>query len=118
MRGLRFSHILARGDAGVFVQGSPECTPEDIRFDDVTVTLAKTTDAATRLDVRPPDSQGVAEHVEIAGFHLADVRDVTLRDCTVRWAPNPSANYGPALRTERVVELRNEGFRGTAAPRL
>ena len=49
---------------------------------------------------------------------LADVRDVTLRDCTVRWAPNPSANYGPALRTERVTELRNEGFRGgTAAPR-
>ena len=118
MRGLRFSHILARGEAGVFVQGSPECTPEDIRFDDVTVTLAKTTDAPTRHDVRPPDSQGVAENVEIAGFHLADVRDVTLRDCTVRWAPNPSANYGPALRTERVTELRNEGFRGgTAAPR-
>jgi hypothetical protein len=49
--------------------------------------------------VRPPDSQGVDESVEIAGFHLAAVRAVTLRDCTVR-----------------VTELRNEGFQGESAP--
>ena len=115
LRGLRFSHVLARGEAGVFIQGSPECTPEDIRLEDVTVTLAKTTAEPSRRDVRPPDSQGVAESVEIAGFHLADARDVTLRDCTVRWAPNAPTSYGPALRTVRVAELRNEGFRGAPA---
>ena len=115
LRGLRFAQILARGEAGVFIQGSPECIPEDIRLEDVSVTLAKTTAAPSRHDIRPPDSQGVDESVEIAGFHLADVRDVTLRDCTVHWAPNAPASYGPALRTVRVAGLRNEGFRGEPA---
>jgi hypothetical protein len=115
LRGLRFAHILARGEAGVFIQGSPECIPEDIRLEDVSVTLAKTTAAPSRHDIRPPDSLGVEESVEVAGFHLADVRDVTLHDCAVRWAPNAPASYGPALRTVRVTGLRNEGFRGEPA---
>jgi hypothetical protein len=115
MRNLRFSHILARGEAGVFIQGSPECIPEDIRLDDVSVTLGKTTAIPSRHDVRPPDSLGVAEDVTIAGIHLADVRGIALRDCAVTWAVNPPASYGPALRTERVAEFRNEGFRGTDA---
>ena len=115
MRHLRFSHILARGEAGVFIQGSPECIPEDIRLDDVSVTLAKTTTIPSRHDVRPPDSLGVAEDIVIAGIHVEDARDVALRDCAVRWAPNPPAGYGPALRSVRVAEFRNEGFRGADA---
>lgn len=116
VRGLRFTHILARGEAGVFVQGSPECVSEDIRFEDVSVTLAKKTDWPGRHDVRPPDSLGIAvEGVVIVGFHLERARGVALRDCAVRWAPQPPASYGPALRTVEVMDFRNDGFRGTDA---
>ena len=48
-------------------------------------------------------------------FPLGRVHNVTVRDCTVRWAPNVPASYGPALRTVRVAGLRNDGFRGEPA---
>lgn len=116
LRGLRFSHIVSHAEAGVFVRGSAECVPEDIVFDDVTLDIAKTTEWPSRYDLRPPEELGVDEKgVVIAGFHLEDARQVTLRDCLIRWGPNPPASYGPALRTERVEGLRIENFRGSDA---
>jgi polygalacturonase len=116
LRGLRFSHIVSHGEAGVFVQGSPQCAPEDIEFDDVTLDIAKATEWPSRIDLRPPEELGVQERgVVIAGIDLQDAREVTLRDCAVRWGPNPPASYGPALRNERVEGLRTENFRGSDA---
>ncbi|MBC7368182.1 MAG: hypothetical protein H7343_15445 [Undibacterium sp.] len=115
LRNLRFSHILARGEVGVFIQGSSECIPEDVHLNDVSVTLAKTTAIPTRHHVRTPDSLGVAEDVVIVGIHVTGARGVSLRDCTVRRAPNPPATYGATLRTLRVADFRNKGFRGADA---
>jgi polygalacturonase len=110
---LRFSHIVSHGEAGVFIQGSPECAPDDIVLDDVTLDIAKTTDWPSRIDLRPPEELGVQEAgVVIAGIHLQDARQVTLRDCSVRWGPKPPASYGPALWKERVDGLRVENFQG------
>jgi hypothetical protein len=53
--------------------------------------------------------------IVIAGIHLQDARQVTLRDCTVRWGANPPASYGPALSTERVADLEVENFHGSDA---
>ena len=55
------------------------------------------------------------DHVGEERLHLRDARGVTLRDCTVRWGPNPPASYGPALDAERVEDLRVEGFQGLDA---
>jgi polygalacturonase len=114
IRGLRFSHLVAHGEGGVFVEGSPESVPEDLVFDDITEEITKTTAWPSRRDLRPPAAAGAGEAV-VAGFHLRDARDVTLRDCTVRWGPNPPASYGPALDAERVEDLRVENFRGLDA---
>jgi polygalacturonase len=116
LRGLRFSHILSHGEAGVFIQGSEACTPEDIVLDDVTLDIAKTTPWPSRIDLRPPEELGVLEKgVVIAGIHLQDASQVTLRNCTVRWGPNPPESYGPALRSVRVTGLVTENFQGTDA---
>jgi polygalacturonase len=116
LRGLRFSHIISHGEAGVFIQGSAECSPEDIVLDDVTLDIAKTTPWPSRVDLRPPEELGVQEKgVIIAGIHLQDARQVTLRNCTVRWGPTPPESYGPALRVVRVAGLRNENFQGSDA---
>jgi polygalacturonase len=113
---LRFSHIVAHGEAGVFIQGSAECTPEDIVLDDVALDIAKTTDWPSRFDLRPPEALGVEEKgVVIAGIDLQDARQVTLRNCTVRWGPNSPASYGPALRTVRVGGLQVDNFQGADA---
>ena len=114
IRGLRFSQIVAHGEGGVFVEGSPESMPEDLVFEGITEEIAKTTAWPSRRDLRPPAAAGVQEAV-VAGFHLRDARGVTLRDCTVRWGPNPPASYGPALDAERVADLQVEGFHGLDA---
>jgi hypothetical protein len=116
VRGLRFSHIVSHAEGGVFIQGSPECIPEDIVLDDVTLDIAKTTSWPSRIDLRPPEELGVQEKgVVIAGIHIQDTRQVTLRNCAVRWGPNPPDSYGPALRTERVAGLEVENFQGSDA---
>ncbi len=116
MRDLHFSHITSHAEAGVFIQGSPGCVPEGIVLDDVTLDIAKTTEWPSRIDLRPPEELGVVEKgIVIAGIHVQDARDVTLRNCTVRWGPNPPASYGPALRTERVAGLVVDGFHGSDA---
>jgi polygalacturonase len=116
LRGLRFSHIVSNAEAGVFISGSAECTPEDIVLDDVTLNIAKTTPWPSRVDLRPPEELGVLEKgVVIAGIHVEDARLLRLRDCTVKWGPNPPESYGPALSTERVTGLEVENFRGSDA---
>lgn len=116
LRGLRFSHIVAYSEGGVFLQGSPECIPQDIVLDDVTLNLAKTTAWPSRVDLRPPEELGIEQKgIVIAGIHAQDVRDITLRDCVVRWGPNPPASYGPALQFNRVSGIRVDGFSGSDA---
>jgi polygalacturonase len=114
--GLRFSHIISHAEAGVYIRGSEACTPEDIVLDDVTLNIEKTTPWPSRVDLRPPEELGIEEKgVVIAGLHLEDAKDITLRNCTVRWGPNPPASYGPALFKERVSGLTLENFVGSDA---
>lgn len=95
LRGLRFSHVLARGEPGVFIQGSPECIPEDIRLEDVTVTLAKTTAEPSRHDVRPPDPQGVARSRQKRGDRGLPPRRCTRRHVTrLHRAPGAERSHG------------------------
>jgi hypothetical protein len=116
LRELRFSHIVSHAEAGVFIRGSAECVPEDIVLDDVTLDISKTTEWPSRIDLRPPEELGVEEKaIVIAGIDLQDARQVTLRDCTVRWGPNPPASYGPALRKVRVDGLQVENLQGADA---
>lgn len=116
IRGLRFSHIVSHAEAGVFIRGTAGCIPEDIILDDVTLEITKTTPWPSRIDLRPPEELGVQEKsVVIAGVDLRDARQVTLRNCTVHWGPNPPASYGPALRKERVDGLSLENFQGADA---
>jgi len=118
--GLRFSHILAEGEAGVFIQGSETSTPQDITLDDVSVSIAKTTPWPSRIDLRPGTDLGEfgiqEKGVVIAGYHIRDARGVTLRDCSVHWAPHSPPSYGPALSVEHVDGFKLERFQGADSP--
>jgi hypothetical protein len=114
VRGVHLSGIVARGEAGVFIRGTPESPIEDVQIDDVTLDIAKTTSWPSRIDLRPTQGQRVPQDKDIvvAAFDLQDARDVTLRNCTVRWGPNPPANFGPLILPVRVERLRLETVRG------
>jgi polygalacturonase len=117
VRGVHVSGIVAHGEAGVFVRGTPDSPIEDITLSDITLDIAKTTTWPSRIDLRPtmgqrgPDEQDVV----VAGFDLQDVRGATIRDCAVRWGPNPPADFGPVLQQVRVADLTVENLRGRDA---
>ena len=57
---VRFSNIIARGEEGIIVYGSKESILEDIRFDNVQITLLKgvrTNDNAGNFDLRPTNDR-------------------------------------------------------------
>jgi hypothetical protein len=111
---LRFSHIISHAEAGVFIEGSPECTPEDIVLDDVTLNIAKTTEWPSRIDLRPPEELGIEEKgVVIAGIHLQDARTSpcgTAPSDGVRTRPRPTV---PPWRScvSRPQDREFPGFR-------
>jgi polygalacturonase len=116
VRHVRISGIVADGESGVFIRGTPESPIEDVLVEDVTLAIAKTTPWPSRIDVRPSAGEkGPRENAVIGAFDLQDVNDITLRNCIVRWAPNPPANFGPLIQQVRVAGLRVENLRGADA---
>jgi len=116
---IHFSHIVSHAEAGVFIQGSNECIPSDITLSDISLTITKTTSWPSRFDLRPVEELGVEEKgVIIAGYHFKDVKNIMLKDCTLKWGKNPPASYGPAISSENVSGLTIEHFNGSDAHAL
>ena len=114
IKNLRFSHIVSHAEAGVFIQGSSACIPEDITLSDVSLTITKTTTWPSRVDLRPVEELGVEEKgVVIAGYHFKDAKNINLDNCSVVWGKNPPASYGPAIRSQNVSNLTIEHFKGS-----
>ncbi len=113
--GLRFSNITCDGENGVFFSGCEESEIEDVLLEKVQVTLrAKTKWERGSYDLRPGEGKGVEKTVS-PGFLLRRVRDVTLRDCRVRFEGEDLSDFGEALRAEKCRETVLENFRGKAA---
>jgi polygalacturonase len=117
VRGIHVSGIVAHGEAGVFIRGTPDSPIEDVHLEDVTLDIAKTTPWPSRIDLRPNAAGRLPQDKDIvvAGFDLQDAQDVTLRNCLVRWGPNPPANFGPMIQAVRVAGLHVENMQGTDA---
>ena len=95
LRGVRFQQIMARGEGGVFIEGSSESIPSDIRLENISIELNQTTDSPRgRVDIRPTGKEETTLEA-LAGYRIREVRDVSLVDCTVRWAlPKPANALG------------------------
>ena len=117
VRHVLVSGITASGEAGVFVRGTPASPIEDVQIEGLTLNIAKLTSWPSRIDLRPNGGwRGlVTKGVVIAGFDLQDVQGITLRNCEVRWAPNPPPEFGPLIRAVRVTGLVTENVRGADA---
>lgn len=131
LRGLRFSHILARGEGGIFIAGSEAGAPEDIVLDRVTIELTPKSDfPRSRIDVRPPEpaeppggtaafragqTRGVTDE-PLAGIRVRDARDVSLLHCTVRWIGERPADAIAIDATNASQPVRIENFREERRP--
>ncbi|MCC5790188.1 MAG: glycoside hydrolase family 28 protein [Opitutales bacterium] len=115
IRGVHFSNIRAEGEAGVLVWASPEAHIEDISFDNVAITLVKTTGHPCGWkDLRPTsgDEHGGCDRHPLHGFLLENLHQVALRNCRVRFAENrhAPAEGKPESWTGALFEKNNHGL--------
>ena len=115
VRDVRFRNVIARGESGVVVWAERDGLISDVRFDGVSVELARTTDWPARRDLRPAASGGGPYRVEVPGFFLHRATGTRIRDCDVRWAGERREEYSSALVAEHCPGLILDDFRGDAA---
>ena len=118
---IRFTNIIARGEQGIVLYGSPESELRDIRFDNVqlTVVRGRLTDVyGGNFDLRAVNDprQGIFKH-DIPALFARHVDGLTVRGLDVRWDSTLPAFFTNAIYCEDFSRLEVEDFRGSAAPR-
>ena len=116
VRGLRFSNFLCEGESGLFVHGWKDSPIADVAFEDVRLTVRKTSKYKGGFyDLRPGETyKGLYEH-KTAGVYARWASDLALRNVTVQWSPNLPSYYGSALEAEDVTGLELQNFKGGGA---
>ncbi|HEY4335482.1 MAG TPA: glycosyl hydrolase family 28 protein, partial [Puia sp.] len=118
---IRFTNIIARGEQGIVLYGSPESELRDIRLDNVQLTIARgrlTDVLGGNFDLRAVNDPrfGIFRH-DIPAIYARRVAGLTIRGLDLRWDSTLPAFFTNALFAEQFEGLTVEGFRGAAAPR-
>jgi hypothetical protein len=109
VRNVRFSNILCRSENGALLHGFPGSAPDDVRLENVRITLERRTDqAGERQDLRPSHLEGLSQR-PAAGVYGRHVRDLVMDGVIVHWGDGIGA--GNALDLEHVSGLENRHFR-------
>jgi polygalacturonase len=78
VREIRVSDIISHGEAGVFIRGTADSPIEDVRLQNITLDIAKTTAWPSRIDLRPTMGQ---------------------RDPTTKTSPSPDLTFRTPRRS-------------------
>ncbi|WP_305728229.1 glycosyl hydrolase family 28 protein [Haloferax sp. Q22] len=122
IRNVRFSNIVARSENGALVYGSEDSDIETIEFDNVRIELTGSEHAdevGGNFDLQPSSVVTPIFANDIAGVHVENARDVTMRDVTVEWDEDGDLPdyYRSGLACEDVDGLLVDGFVGRQAHR-
>ncbi|WP_338036224.1 glycosyl hydrolase family 28 protein [Haloferax prahovense] len=122
IRNVRFSNIVARSENGALVYGSEGSDIETVEFDNVRIELTGSEHAdevGGNFDLQPSSVVTPIFANDIAGVHVENARDVTMRDVTVEWDDSGDLPdyYRSGLACEDVDGLLVDGFVGRQAHR-
>jgi polygalacturonase len=117
---VRFENIIARGEEGIVVYGSPQSTLQDIHFDNVqlTVTRGPLTDAeAGNFDLRATNdpARGVFKH-DIPALYAQYVSGLTIKNLDVRWEAGLPGFFTNVIDCNHFQGLTVECLTGALAP--
>lgn len=120
IRNLRFSNIIAKGEEGIVIYGSPESVLQDIRMERVQLTVVKgplTDQYSGNFDLRAANDsrQAIFEH-DIPAIYARHVDGLTLKDIDVRWEGILPSWFTNAIACDHFTGLHIEGLTGSAAP--
>lgn len=96
IKNVSFRNITANGENGVLIHGTKENVIENVTFENVDITLSKSTKWESGLyDMRPGLNKEIEKHKN-AGFFIRNARNVKIYDSAVQWG-NTCDSFGGAL---------------------
>lgn len=111
IQNIRFHNIHAKGENGVLIHSHPENNITDITFENVSITLTKTSKwPCGYYDLRPGLASRIKE-APISAFYLRGCSRVALRDVQTRWGALCPA-YRHAIDAKKVDGLHLKAFDG------
>lgn len=112
---VRVCGFRAAGAGSTSSSGAPSSI-RDISFNNVSVTLARTTQYKGGLfDNRPTTALPSIEPHDTPGFSIEHADNVSLHDCTVAWGPNPPDYFSYAVEAHDAPNLKIEDLHGGPA---
>lgn len=114
VRNIRFFNITAKGENGVFLCGTEKNAIEDITFENVRITLTKTSKWPCGFYDMRPGVGTVVEQRKNAAFYLRHCETVTLNNVKTGWG-TLCPEYAAAITAEDVKGLELIRFQGAGA---
>ena len=116
LRNVSFTNITAVGDHGVVLYADERSAIEDVRFDNVRVTIRPTAlqeSFGGNFDLRPlwDPARKVFAH-DIPAFYARGVKSLALCDLDVEWTENLPQFCRHAVEIENFEDVTIDGFRG------
>ncbi len=114
IKNIRFRNITCKGENGVLIYGKNEDAIENITFENVSVTMTKTSKWDCGLyDLRPCLEYGV-EKYKNSGFFIRNAKNVLIEKSSVQWG-NLCDDYNKEIDAENAPNLELIRFNGTDA---
>ncbi len=111
IKNIRFRNITCKGENGVLIYGKDRDAIENISFENVSVTMTKTSKWDCGLyDLRPCLDYGV-EKYKNSGFFIRNAKNVLVEKSSVQWG-NVCDDYNKAIDAENVENLELIRFSG------
>jgi polygalacturonase len=115
IRDIRFSNLICTSENGAMVYAAEPGHIEGISFDRVSIHIVRPVHFEGGMqDLRPNAVDGLPK-MNTDGFLLRQAADVSFRDCSITWGPNPPAYFRHALDAESCPGLDASGLSGGAA---
>ena len=109
-------NVTGTAENSVRINGTKESQINNIRFDNVNVTLNRWTDYPGQLfDNRPTEVYPDIEPHDNPGFYLRFCDHVFLNNCSIGWGDNIPDYFSNAIQAHDVTDLKIEGFKGESA---
>lgn len=112
---IHFSNIKCVSENGIYVGGETTDKISGITFDQVDLTINKTTNIPGGVyDRRPSSVEGLLKG-NTSGFYFDKASSISIRNSSVSWGANSPAYFAHAIESHNVSMLNMANFTGLSA---
>lgn len=115
VRNIYFTNIKCQSENGVYVSAESADKISNILFDNVDITVNKTTALAGGVyDRRPCEGEGLVKG-NTSAFYFDKANGIKLRNCSVKWGDNKPSYFAHVLESFQVSNLETVNVNGASA---